>query len=840
MGGISPQFSLLAETAGRITYDWARFQSYTERWHYLVLGLVVAAFVAFVVVMYRRDSVELRPGRGIFLAALRIIALLGVLAYYGNLERRTERQVTHNSRVVVLVDTSLSMGLHDTDSSSVPATPTRLEQVAAALRGDALIEQLRKVHDVILMRFDTDTSRLASLGKLTPAGLAPDSQAAKDAAGEEPAQGNPASKNPVRTDLVSSSTVDWDKIAPQGSETRLGQALRTVLHDERASPVAGIVVLTDGAQNAGLDPASAIQMAQEAKIPVYTVGIGSARRPANVRISDLLAPARAYPGDNFTVTGYIQAQELASRTVTVELTSRLAGDAGKKDEGKLEGTERVTLGSRGEIIPVKFEITPGEKGRRTYRLAVKAPPEDNNAADNQQEVDIEIVDRQTHVLLVASGPTREYTFLRNQLRRDKDVVVDVWLQSASGPLISQDAAKILDEFPATPQELFEYDAIVGFDPDWQRLDSEDVDRLERWVAEKAGGLIVIPGPVETDRWVQDPQYSKLRSLYPVEFNRRMAMLDDGKFGSETPWPIEFTREGLEAEFLWLADSAPSSQAIWASFPGVYGYFNVRGPKPGATVYAHYSDPESASSGQLPVYMAGQFFGAGRVFYLGSGEMWRLRALDDSYFEQFYTKLIRYVSQGRLLVGSSRGMLLVERDRYLLGNTVAVRAMLSNPQFEPLEAREVSLELVQPDSTVKTLKLSVDPARKGMYLGQFAALQEGTYRLELAVPDSQEEHLSKRVQVKVPDLERESPERNDALLSEIAKQTGGRYYVGAEAMLGSKGLPPLASQLKDRTQTSYLSGVKDRDFDLLWMRGLMLLICGALALEWLVRRLSKLA
>ena len=86
-------------------------------------------------------------------------------------------------------------------------------------------------------------------------------------------------------------------------------------------------------------------------------------------------------------------------------------------------------------------------------------------------------------------------------------------------------------------------------------------------------------------------------------------------------------------------------------------------------------------------MAGQFYGAGRVFYLGSGEMWRLRALDDRYFEQFYTKLIRHVSQGRLLLGSSRGMLLVDRDRYLLGNTVVVRGQLSDAQFEPLDAAE---------------------------------------------------------------------------------------------------------------------------------------------------------
>ncbi len=342
-------------------------------------------------------------------------------------------------------------------------------------------------------------------------------------------------------------------------------------------------------------------------------------------------------------------------------------------------------------------------------------------------------------------------------------------------------------FPATPQELFEYDAIVGFDPDWQRLDSEDIDRLERWVAEKAGGLIVIPGPVETDRWVQDPQYSKV--AVPVSGRIQSPHGDAGR------WQIRLRDALADRVYARRAGGRvsvagrrrarranPSGRRSPACMATSTCAARSREPRCMPTIPI----PKSASSGQLPVYMAGQFFGAGRVFYLGSGEMWRLRALDDSYFEQFYTKLIRYVSQGRLLVGSSRGMLLVERDRYLLGSTVAVRAMLSNPQFEPLEAREVSLELVQPDSTVKTLKLTADPARKGMYLGQFAALQEGTYRLELAVPDSQEEHLSKRIQVKVPDLERENPERNDALLSEIAKQTGGRYYVGAAAMLGEQG------------------------------------------------------
>ena len=634
--------------------------------------------------------------------------------------------------------------------------------------------------------------------------------------------------------------VDWKQaLVPQGTETRLGQALRNLVGEERSMPVAGIILFSDGGQNAGSDVQSAIDAAREAKIPIFTVGIGSDRRPANVRISDFVAPARAYPGDSFNVTAYLQSQELAGRTVTVELTSRPAGESGKNQQPKVEGTERVTLGNRAEVVPVKFEISPGGTGRSTFRVEVKAPPEDNNASDNVQEADVEIVDRKTRVLLVASGPTREYTFVRNMLRRDKDVIVDVVLQSGQ-PGISQDANAILEHFPESPQELFEYDALIGFDPDWVALDTDQLELLERWVAEKAGGLIVIAGPVETDRWAQDPKMSKLRALYPVEFNRRLTLMEEGRFGSETPWPLEFTRAGIEAEFLWLSDSGPASQQAWASFPGVFGYYGVHGAKPGATVYARYSDPESAGGGELPVYMAGHFYGSGQVFYLGSGEMWRLRAIEESYFEQLYTKLIRHVSQGRLLVGSSRGMLLVDRDRYLLGGTVVVRAQLSNAQFEPLEVPHVTLQIVLPDSTVQSLVLAADSERKGMFSGQFTALQEGTYRLELAVPGSEDEPLSRRIQVKVPDLERENPQRNDALLSELAKRTSGLYYVGADSALGRHGMPQVAAQLKDRTEVTYLAGVKDLEFEERWMWVLLGVIRGALFLEWTIRRLSKLA
>ena len=817
-------FALWAVGATRSTFEFGRIQSQVD---WLAPLAAFAALCAFAWYMYRRDSVDFSAPLRYLLTFLRIAALVGLLIVYLQPQWRNEREVVQNSRVVLAIDTSLSMGLHDNDASPVPAEPSRAQKVIAALSESRLLEDLRKTHDVIVTRFDQESVHVATLPKRAPPTT--DSESS-------PTEG-------TSTDATKSTEapIDWtESLAPRGAETRLGQALRQLVNEERSQPISGIAVITDGGQNAGLEPAAAVALAREAKIPIFAVGIGSDRQPVNVRISDFVAPARAFPGDTYTATGYLQAQGLAGRSVTVELLSRDATSGGattSENAGKLEATQQATLGTDGEVVPVKFELVPSEVGRKTLRLRVQPPPQDRYAGDDQQEVDIEIVDRKTRVLLFAGGPSREYQFLRNQLRRDKDVVVDVLLQMAREG-VSQDANEILDAFPSTREELFAYDCIVAFDPDWRELTAAQIGLLERWVGEQAGGLIVIAGPIHTDTLAQDTALAKIRNLYPVQFHKRFSTLEDGRYGAREPWPIEFTRDGLDAEFLWIADSAPRSAASWSEFAGVFGYYGVKGAKPGATVYGRYSDPRARDGDQQPVYLAGQFFGAGRVFYLGSGEMWRLRSDDEAYFERLYTKLIRFVSQGRLLRGSSRGVLLVERDRYVLGNTVVVRAQLNNSQLEPLTVPNVTLQIYLPDSTQQSVVLAADPSRAGSYAGQFTVRKEGVYRLELAVPGGEEERLARRIQVKVPDLERENPQRNDALLSTIARDTSGAYYVGLEAAVGSgPDEGPLAARLRDQSRTSIVLDTPDRLWDNQWM---LLAICGLLCTEWLVRRLLKLA
>jgi len=68
---------------------------------------------------------------------------------------------------------------------------------------------------------------------------------------------------------------------------------------------------------------------------------------------------------------------------------------------------------------------------------------------------------------------------------------------------------------------------------------------------------------------------------------------------------------------------------------------------------------------------------------------------------------------------------------------------------------------------------------------------------------------------------------------------GKIITTNESQDGAKWLP-LVQAIEPRDQTNFLPGAPDRDFQQRLMGTLMALIVGCLSMEWLIRRLSKLA
>src|SRR5690606_18344468 len=115
-------------------------------------------------------------------------------------------------------------------------------------------------------------------------------------------------------------------------------------------------------------------------------------------------------------------------------------------------------------------------GRLALEMRLGELPDDQYAGDNRREVEVEVVEARNRVLLLAGAASRDYQFLRNQLFRDRHASVDVWLQSSPAG-ISQEADQILFDFPQTKEELYTYDCIIGFDPNWELLTPQQIEML---------------------------------------------------------------------------------------------------------------------------------------------------------------------------------------------------------------------------------------------------------------------------------------------------------------------------------------------------------------------------
>ena len=111
---------------------------------------------------------------------------------------------------------------------------------------------------------------------------------------------------------------------------------------------------------------------------------------------------------------------------------------------------------------------------------------------------------------------------------------------------------------------------------------------------------------------------------------------------------------------------------------------------------------------------------------------------------------------------------------------------------------------------------------------------------MEVPFSGNEILATSVNATVGDLERDHSLRNDTLLRKIADGTQGEYFVGLESVAGEENLQNFAARFFDRTDNDHEPGVIDRVWEEKWMRWAMVFVCSMLSLEWLIRRLLKLA
>jgi len=827
----------------------------------------LAALIALTVRTSLRDSRFLTRNSRIALLVPRLILLALVLLIVLNPQKRTQLSRVEKSRVGILLDTSLSMAWPAGDPGSKGAEDqsgeggtqagsatgrtaengTRADAAMRSLIESGILTELSKTHAVTVYTFDSQLAGpWAIVSDDAVRFVSSDTKATNSQTIDSKTPGSQNStatlsleeKNQTKSESITNpaSLRQWKEILqPRGSETRLGESLYQMIGQLSGRTLSGVVVVSDGQSNAGLDTEPARTRAERTGTRLMTVGVGSQKPQMNLWVAGMQSPTDVHQGDPFDVNITVQGTGTAGQAAIVRLFQQSAESDGKDRRQIAELPIELTDDSIPATVRFSQQLTVPGKYDFIARIESPGGVVEMTLDDNERRRTIEVTDRRMKVLLISSGPMRDYQFVRNTLFRHSGVESDVWLQSVTDEnvgFVSQEAKTLLTKFPATEAELFNYDVIVAFDPDWSKLSAEQQTFLNRWVSEHAGGLVIVAGEIFTPALAQDPEaFRDISVLYPVLLNRMLPDLQLTQRADE-PWPVTLTAEGRVTEFLKIADATGNATTdLWSTFKGIYRSYPVRGVRDGAVVLLEYGNPRARTELGQPPFLASQFYGTGRTIFIGSAETWRLREISPQGHQRFWTSLIREVGQGRRSRGSARGLLLLDRTEVAPGQPVTIRAQLYDARLQPLVTESVPLTIVDNEGQTITVpdRLNPDGRGAGQYVTSFRPPRSGAYRISVPVPESSDV-LQTTIDVVLPNLESQNPTQNAELLTNLTRETQGKYLSLAE-------LATLPALLPDQSQPV----VVDEQLRTLWDRGwLLFLMIALLATEWILRRVWRLS
>lgn len=776
--------------------------------------------------LYRKETGQLTQAKRYILLSLRV--LLGAIVVIMLLEPALvlSRIEQRPSELLVLVDTSQSMGLSDAwidaqqasdaarvaglDSASDLAKTTRIDLTQKLLSSE-LLEQLKKdgERNIHIHRFD---ERLG---------------------GSE-------------MDL----TEQDNAFKLGGRSTAVGEAVQQLIQAYQGKDLAGVVVFTDG-QNTTPGASSiraTAQAASEAGVAIFPVGMGTPQGPRNAQVTKLEGSDVIFVNDQAKLTAVVNARGLEDEPATLVL-ERLTADIDNATEEDWQQVDSKDIVLAADATPRRFEfdLLPTEKATIIYRARLEEVEGEIDPDDNASIKQVNVVYDKTRVLFIAGYTFPEVQFIRNALIRDTTVEVSTWLQTASKEFKHPGN----DPIRRLPMDLTElaggtkngqvfpgYDCIVLYDPSPTKWPGGFSELLNQFVTERGGGLVYIAG----ERYTQDmfnrsnaPSASYM-SLLPV-------VREPGLFRTATqmelsrarPWKLQITDSGWRDPVFAFDKDKVKNRKILDQLPGMMWHMPVSRAKPGATVLARHAHPgmtvDVGGRQEQEVLMATQLVGPGRVLWIGFDSTYRWRFAGENVFDGFWQRVIDRAGLMKQLGGQHPYRVSTDKQRYEPGDEVVLSATFIDPG--QVDSGLLSLFAQVQTGQDDAIELTMTPTGDGLtFEARFEAERAGDYLVRVWPGDSPAQRAAKPnthgFTVAVPDFETRNPTLAKDELTNLALISGGQFFT-----LDTADLLPDALTV----------GLVDNELihsDEVWNAPLLILIfLGAILAEWIIRKRCRL-
>jgi hypothetical protein len=348
-------------------------------------------------------------------------------------------------------------------------------------------------------------------------------------------------------------------------------------------PLAGLVMVSDGADTADTALGEALLGLKAEAVPVFTVGVGRETLERDIQIGRVTTPRTALKGTTLLVDVVIAQKGFDGHV----------GHARRRRRGPHRvARQQVTLPAAGAPATVPVRITVDEAGPRVLRFRVPARPGELVADNNQREALIDVRDRREKILYFEGEPRFELKFIRSAVTDDENVEVVALQRTADNKYLRlgvESADELVTGFPKTREELFAYRGLVlgsveagAFTGDQLRMIAEFADR-------RGGGLLALGG----HRAFSEGGYAgtAVAEALPVVLDANLRQKD----GEVQRLPVRPTRAGAASAVAQIAATEAASTERWTTLPEVT-VVNRLGPiKPGATVLLAAADAARVST-----------------------------------------------------------------------------------------------------------------------------------------------------------------------------------------------------------------------------------------------------
>ncbi len=613
----------------------------------------------------------------------------------------------------------------------------------------------------------------------------------------------------------------------------MSQAFAAGVQAEEDVRLAGVVLFSDGRDNAHADGERLMGRLQGVGAPVYSILLGSQQRPRDIAIGLLDYPATVFQEDKPILKATLRTSGFAGQPLTIRLEREDAPDTPPQ-------TKTVT--PDGHTVAVEFPLDANELGRRRYVLRTDVEPGETRDDNNAKSFSFHVVDDESDVLVLEGEARWEFRYLNDALQRDEHIRLQkvVFRQPYMGVLPDTFFPRTLTlpaGAQAAPAEspFSKFDAVLIGDVAPHHLPDGGWELLDKYVREEGGTLILTAGKRHFPLAYRSPI---VEELLPVRDLQVVALkgLDQTGAPADRGFRMQLTPDG-EAQPMLQFDTDPvENRRLWARLPG--HSWGLRGRvQGGASVWASIIDPGVERTLQTErdnAVLVHQYLGAGQVLWIGVDSTWRWRYLvGDKFHHRFWGQIARWAAEFKATAGNEFVRFGPERPTIDSGEDALFRARWSEHflrRFPNLKARAEVFPL-DGDTPVMTVDLSPTETRPLIHEGRAVALESGEYRVHLVVDNADlgagdittELVVAERVTTELSDVS-----ANRDLLEQMADATGGKLFFPDQ-------LAELPKLFEGTTETTSM-----REEITLWDHWLTLLVfCAVLVSEWVLRKLNGL-